>query len=356
MKQKRLFTCCAALFTLCLMSISCTSKSSERPLAKFEPADGHCYLFVGQEAEAIGGYDSLTGYIDHFQAPYGITIYTNFRKDDTSYDHTYTGLDGLTSAANWGAGICYADKQLMAPALDGCAIAIGLELVNHEQDVAAGLCDSNILGLGEWISKYNDRQVFLRIGYEFDGHAWNHYEAKAYVAAFRRIVDKLREMHVDNVAFVWQCIGAGSTSEDLVNYFPGDDYVDWCGYSHFRDGTSPAMLDFARQHKKPVFIAEATPMFRQQEGKAVSLHLNNSDEASRAWDEWFAPLFQLIDDNPDLIKALSYINCHWEVQPMWQDGGIFSQIDARLQTSESVSKRWNQYMGNGLFVLGASKK
>lgn len=134
-----------------LCAIACTNKKSSVNYAKFEPEDGKCLVFIGQDMEAIGGIEGKEGYVNFFGTPAGITIYTNIRPGDVSYGYTYQGLDGLTSNANWGAGNCFADAQLASPLLKGCDVAIGLELVNHEEKVASGEHDSYIIRLGEWI-------------------------------------------------------------------------------------------------------------------------------------------------------------------------------------------------------------
>ncbi len=331
------------------VALSCATEQTtteQSTLAKYEPADGKCILFVGQDIGATGGGDTVKGYVDYYDVPAGITIYTNIRPGDTSYGYTYNGLDGLISNADWGAGDCYADKLFSQERFKDCAVAIGLELVNHEQKVASGEHDSYIYSLGNWI-RQSGRPVFLRIGYEFDGHPWNHYEADAYVAAFRRIRDIFTAEGIDNVTYVWQSKGAGSTDEDLKNYYPGDEYVDWCAYSQFAGGRCQKMIDLAREKGKPVLIAEATPMFRD----AKSVQLDDPKDAEKAWNGWFADLFATINENPDVVKGVSYINCEWNSQKMWNSGnGIFGQIDARLQGSDEISAAWKEIIAGENFV------
>lgn len=319
--------------------------------ARFEPEDGKCLVFVGQELEAVGGVAGYDGYVDHFGTPAGITIYTNLRPGDTSYGYTYRGLDGLRFESDWGAGICHADRQLASPALAGCDIAIGLELVNHEGRVARGEHDGLIEDLACWIKGTGDRRVFLRIGYEFDGHAWNHYDPEEYVMAFRRIHDMFDSLEVDNVAYVWQSAGTNKDMEDIMSYYPGDEYVDWFAYSHFAAGRSQIMIDLAREHGKPVFIAEATPMFSRRGVPAVELDLSDPKQADKAWRTWFSELFATIEDNRDVVKAVSYINCNWPEQPMWQaDTNMFSKINARLQDSPDISRRWKAKMSDPAYI------
>ena len=60
----------------------CCSRYGMSADGKFEPQDGKCLVFVGQELEAVGGVDGFDGYIDHFGTPAGITIYTNLQCPD----------------------------------------------------------------------------------------------------------------------------------------------------------------------------------------------------------------------------------------------------------------------------------
>ena len=306
--------------------------------AKFEPDDGECLFFIGQDLGAIGGLkDYNDGDVDHFPVPAGITAYTNFRPGDESFGHTYKGLDGVTTTDNWGAGDCNMQLILDDPKFAHCVLAIGLELVNHEGATARGDRDSMIVALGSWIKGLGERPVFLRIGYEFDGHAWNHYDREEYLKAFKRIHHMFDSLNVENVAYVWQSTGNGSDQEELANWYPGDEYVDWCGYSYF---TNPdeEMLTFARKHNKPVFIAELSPVLPGDKGDES--YLSNPEIAKHAWETWFTKFFNLLNENEDLIKAFSYINVDWYTQAMWKVNEVFDNVDSRIQKSEYVSQKW----------------
>ncbi|MEL6850619.1 MAG: glycosyl hydrolase, partial [Bacteroidota bacterium] len=232
--------------TLCLaglLSLSSCQPAAEQTtgpapaqaaLAKFEPPAGKCLLFVGQELEAIGGLEAYSdGYYDHFEAPGGFTMYTNFRPGDESFGHIYKGVDGVKTTDDWGDSPSNMSLQIADEDFAHSALAIGLELVNHTDEIAAGVHDSLILELGTFLQSLGRRPVFLRIGYEFDGHAWNHYNREEYLGSFHRIKDMYDSMGIDNIAYVWQCTGWGSDYEALEAWYPGDEYVDWCGYSHF---------------------------------------------------------------------------------------------------------------------------
>ncbi len=310
-------------------------------LAKFEPADGKCLFFIGQDLGAVGGLATYNnGYCDYFDPPAGFTTYTNLSPGDQSFGYTNNGNDGLKRVSNWGAGDVCAQCLVDDPDFKYSAISIGLSIVNHEKAIAKGKHDELIKELALWIKGLGQRPVFLRIGYEFDGWEWNHYTKKHYLAAWKHIHNMFNEMTVSNVAFVWQSKGVGSNQKILEDWYPGDDLVDWCGYSYFGN-PDEEMLTFARKHKKPVFIAEATPVF-QIDNLYFNTQLTDTKIAERAWKQWFIPFFDTINQNSDVIKAFSYINVNWSIQPMWINNPTFQKVDSRIQASDLISKKWTE--------------
>lgn len=317
--------------------------SLDRSLAKFEPADGQCLFFIGQDLGAIGGLDKYTkGYCDAFEMPVGFTTYTNFSPGGESFGFIAQGNDGIKSKANWGAGDNCAQCVIDDSDFQYSLVSIGLSLVDHEKAVAKGDRDHLIRELGDWIKGLGKRPVFLRIGYEFDGWGWNHYKKKHYLGAWERIHSIFTKMEVNNVAFVWQSKGAGTNQETLEEWYPGDELVDWCGYSYFGK-PDEEMLVFARKHQKPVFIAEATPVF-EMDGLYFDTRLSHPKIAERAWEQWFIPFLKTIHDNADIIKAFSYINVNWSEQAMWVINPTFQQVDSRIQVSEFISEKWRAEM------------
>ena len=320
--------------------------SNTRQRAKFEPEDGKCILFAGQELTAIGGVEGYEdGYFNHFRIPGGFTMYTNFSPGDTSFGHVLKGVDGVFETDQWGDTPSNMSLQIADEDFRHSALAIGLAMVNHEKEVANGERDALIKKLGEFLLSLGDRPVFLRIGYEFSG-AWNHYDREDYVKAYKRIKDSYDEMGIKNVAYVWQSHGWEEPMDLLEAWYPGDEYVDWCSYSFFSRFDETNMIEFARKHGKPVFIAEATPTISTEtvktNGKTKETILSNPAQAEEAWEKWFIPFFKTIEENGDVVKAVSYINAHWKAAPMWFDNPTFQDVDARLQTSEFISEKWKE--------------
>ncbi len=340
------------LITACKSSIEDAKESNS--LAKYEPEEGKCLLFVGQEMEAIGGLEKYNdGYLDHFKTPAGFTMYVKIRPGDEEFGFTYTGLDGIFSSDDWGDSPSHLALQIADPDYKNMALAIGLEMVNHEKAIASGDRDTFVDMLGEWIQSLGDRPVFLRIGYEFSG-SWNHYDREAYIAAYQRIKDRYDEQGIDNVAYVWQSHGSDEPLELLESWYPGDAYVDWCGYSFFSRFDEANMIEFARSKNKPVFIAEATPTISTEttriNGKTKNTDLNIKSQADEAWEKWFIPFFNTIEENQDVVKAISYINCFWKSHPMWVDNPTFQGVDARLHVNQEIADKWKSKINNKRYI------
>lgn len=304
------------LISLLMLLTSCAAAQEE---------EKRVMLFIGQDLGAIGGLEGYNeGYIDTFGMPDGVTTYTNL-----------PSLSGLYTLDNWGSGDVCAQMYVNASTFDGVNMALGLHLVGHLAPTAKGVYQSSIKRLGEFIAN-SGRTVYLRIGYEFDG-SWNAYDPDEYVLAFRKIVDTLHEMGVTNFQTVWQSSGNG-TAQHLLQWYPGDDYVDWMGYSYFTgSGTviGKGILQLAREHGKPVFIAESTPKSNLSAGNGRLL-----------WMLWYEPFLKHIETNSDVIGAISYINCNWNEQPMWKGQGWG---DSRIQVNEEITAKWLEVLNNGVF-------
>ena len=114
---------------------------------------------------------------------------------------------------------------------------------------------------------------------------------------------------------------------------PGDDFVDWLAVSWFPwarsedEAIAAAARDevaaFARQHRKPLMIAEAAPKSYFEA------------DAPDAWKGWHARVLEWIARND--VKAYSYINQDWSAMPQWQAGcGGGDWGNTRVQKPGSV--------------------
>jgi hypothetical protein len=345
------------------------------------PTQDRQLLIIGQDMSSVTAYVKS----GQFPPPGGVTTYLAFYQLLSSNHPAHGALGenrhGEPTGFNvdWGAGRLNANSAALG--FRQSSLVIGLSIAEGNAGSIWAKGGLGAIGRGEHDDKIQrlakfckdiDKPVYLRIGYEFDG-AWNRgYEnTSAYIAAFRRIVDGLRRAGANKVAFVWQAsaspiddvIDAGQ--ERIEDWYPGDDYVDWMGLSWFlRADESPQqaitqrqladeVLGFARARGKPVMIAESAPqgydleqLTRANSGPlrdgaaGQSLQQKTADEI---WQEWFAPFFDYIDVNRDVIRAVAYINADWDSQSMW--GAPYNQGywgDSRIQANPTISERWRQ--------------
>ena len=295
---------------------------------KFSPEDGKKLLIVGQDLGAVGGLDNYSdGYVDNVEChlPAGVTSYTSL-----------PSLNGLTNLANWGSGDVRAQAYLEDLTFSNTFIVIGLYVSGSLNGIADGFFNSSIRTFANWVKDQN-RPVFIRIGYEFEG-PWNNHNPTQYKNAWRQIVHIFDEEEVHNAAYVWQ--SAGLNYSNISNWYPGDEYVNWVGYSHF-DGFNmgQSIRDFAEEHDKPIMIAEATPR--------VDLKIGDGE---MHWLNWYLPLFESIYAN-DRIKALAYINVNWDEQPMWAGQGWG---DSRVQVNDFVKETWENEIKKDPWITASS--
>jgi hypothetical protein len=340
-------------------------------------------LIVGQDLGAIRGYMAS----DCCPQPDGLTAYLDFY--DILKDGDFGGLgidaDGSDSGFefDWDAGPVSALRTATEFGVDG--LAIGLSITENEhpgglQGIVDGDYDAEILQLAKFAGLIRG-PIYLRIGYEFDG-AWNegYEDAEKYIAAWHRIVDVLRDTGVSNIEYVWQA--SASTTDDVIDgghdditqWYPGDDYVDWMAFSWFMNPHETVqvesayepltpleltveVLDFARERGKPVMIAEAAPQAIDLKERFMAHHVGIWDGPSgegrvemtddAIWDFWFQPTFDLMSEHADIIHALAYINADWDSQAMWGPpyaNGFWG--DTRLEVNEELARRFTDAVEN----------
>ncbi len=114
--------------------------------------------------------------------------------------------------------------------------------------------------------------IIMRFAHEMDG-AWMPWQvgkfgnsAKRFIAAWRHIVTVFRNVGATNVRWLWSPYHPTDWS---VNFYPGDKYVDYVGFTglNWADGKRPwqsmralyakPMHALAQFSKRPVIVAEA---------------------------------------------------------------------------------------------------
>ena len=367
------------LAVLVALSPACASTRQVdlTPVSQHQPAAERLF-FIGQDLDALRGYHRSECCVPAD----GVTAYMSLYRllDGADYGGLGYSPDGLLlePEGNWGAGNVGAWQS--ATEFGPPHLAVGLFIAENEvpgglAQIIAGERDAEIAHLAQFM-KSVPGQVFLRIGYEFDG-TWNTGQdnTENYIGAYRHIVDELRANGVTNGVYVWQA-GASIVDdiieqkhEDIAAWYPGDAYVDWAALSWFTrpdevpivgaeyiPATSRTLSDevvaFARERGKPVMIAEASPQgfdIKDQFEAFITPILDGPSGEGRTpmtadeiWQAWYAPLFDWMNANQDAVKALAYINVDWDSQPMWgapYESGYWG--DSRLETNREIAERFN---------------
>jgi len=312
---------------------------------KFVPPAGQTLLIIGQDTQSIDDYVRSVALV-----PAGAAGYTSLSK-----------LEGLHETADYGSGPHNLDY--LSAAYPQSVLVLGLDLVNFLPQVDSGQADPAIDSLLEALSAYQ-RPVFLRFGYEFDG-PWNHYRPDQYVSAWRHFYKRMQTKGVASVALVWQsaawCYGTYG-DHPLEAWYPGDDFVDWIGLSYFVQVADcegrpfDKILAFAREHQKPLMLAESTPQRYSLSDLNFSLAGASftPKTADEVWNEWYRPFFDFIHKQADIICAVAYINANWDSQPMWSKPYRNAYWgDSRVQANEVIQERWLAEV-NQPFWLNAS--
>lgn len=287
----------------------------------------------------------------------------------------------VTNTPNLGSGPVNAYKAYFD--FDASHLSLGVSFAEVRSQgaikrIPAGGYDYQIDQLAQFLSRIPGT-VYLRPGYEFDA-AWHRgYNNPAdHVAAYRYIIDRLRSRDIGDVQFVWQAAtsivddGLEQRRENVMDWYPGDDYVDWIGITwHTGIDQRPTstsevqltslheqaltLVEMAREKRIPVMIAEATP---------AGFNLSSGDRAyhsivvdgvpgkgrepvtSRSiWEYWYLPMFDFMDRHVDVIRGLTYHNAYWDKQPRWgppYERGYWG--DSRLENNSLLGTYFSMRM------------
>lgn len=227
---------------------------------KFAPPTGRALLIVGQDPKSVDAYFDAT-----VTAPGGVAVNTPLPISGTG------------------------DLDYLVGKYPNSILSIGIDLKGSIDTMT----DASIDALLDVLIAY-DRPIFIRLGYGFDDPS-NRVEPDAYVSAWKKFHERIQAKGAalsvskgsSNVALVWE--STSCEESNISDWYPGDEVVDWVGVSYCDGKSAESRLQFAREHFKPVMLtAASTPR--------------------AGWDEWFMPFFQFVNDNNDIVRAVTYIN------------------------------------------------
>lgn len=212
-----------------------------------------------------------------------------------------------------------------------------------------GITDEGIRLVGEAIREFKG-PVFADLEGEFETDFRD--RPQEYVALYRKVHDAWDRLGVKNVAYVWHSIGdlahgqrrrPNMTMGELLDFYPGDRYVDWFGISMFfgpQVQAASQLVQMARQRGKPVALIE------------FGHRSPNAWNWDGTWEGWYAPAFRLIESWD--IKLVGYSNYGdaYAKSPRATPGDPF--VDTRMdRMSPDIQENWGLMMRSPRF-RGAS--
>ncbi|RBP51182.1 glycosyl hydrolase [Arenicella xantha] len=290
--------------------------------------DGSVMMFAGQSREEFANYlfrVCVNG--AECPVPAGAAFYTSL--DAQGFDSPHANAQGDNHQDMW----------FLTQVADGLSVQIGLWLgADQLAAIGAGQTRTKIDLLASKLGALK-RPIYLRVGYEFDG-PHNNYQPELFIKAYIEIAKRMRQE--SNVHLVWHSYAMLPTfqGQDILAWYPGDEYVDWIGLSFFQvtdEGfhTGPnreRVLEVARQKNKPVMIGEASAIRYTARQKTL--------RGQAYWDYWYKPFFDLIESH-DEIKAASIINVNWDSQ---RQHAILSWGDSQIDSDPIVLMNWRAKM------------
>ena len=253
---------------------------------KFAPPTGRAILLVGQDARSVDAYFDAT-----VTAPGGLALNTSLQ------------LNNLK------------DLDYLAGKYPKSLLSVGVDLRDSIKEVADGAADTKIDALLEALIAYN-RPVFVRLGYGFDASS-NGYEPDAYVAAWKKFHERMQAKGSTNVALVWESVACEESG--LAAWYPGDAFVDWVGMSYCDGAPVETALQFAREHFKPVMLTQSAP-----------------GNSNGNWNESFAPFFNFVNDNNDVVRAVTHIDI----------------AESDLPRNEEILRQWKEETKGSFWLRG----
>lgn len=114
---------------------------------------------------------------------------------------------------------------------------------------AAGEYDDYYRTLAGELVDADQGHAVLRVGWEFNlaGSRWATPDTESFIAYWRRIVESMRSVEGQRFRFDWNVNNGDGNRYDALDYYPGDDVVDYIGVDVYdqsgRDGTYPYPVD-----------------------------------------------------------------------------------------------------------------
>jgi len=211
------------------------------------------------------------------------------------------------------------------------------------REVADGNADASIDSVASGIVQY-PHTMFLAVWHEPENDQRIRGTPADYVAMYRHVVTRLRDLGVANVVYVMNFIGFSGWADVVGDFYPGDDVVDWIAYDPYGSATHPdfgAVLNDTTE-TWPGFYAWATakapdkPLMLAEWG----IDLDHQPHAAEILDGGV----RLLQQRFPQIKALVYWNDH-AAQP----DGVVVRLDHRTALGAAYAQAYRRFANQTYF-------
>ncbi|MEY9894448.1 hypothetical protein ABIA31_008134 [Catenulispora sp. MAP5-51] len=195
-----------------------------------------------------------------------------------------------------------------------------IPLVNWEpfdvnfDDIVSGGLDAAIQARAAAAAQAG-KKFFLDFAAEMnEEEGWGGHDPAKYIAAWRHIHDIFTAAGATNVVWAW-CPNVTDSADapPAMDYYPGDDYVDWTGVDGYNWGTSDPSFTWQSFHD---VFADIYPRLAAK-GKPIIIGEMASDEAGGSKAQWIDGVIPTLKADFPLIKAVVWFDIdkerHWQI-------------------------------------------
>lgn len=214
------------------------------------------------------------------------------------------------------------------------------EIINGDWDT---YLTSWALGLQSWLNNRTeeDPRVMIRFGHEFNGN-WYAYsdDPTQFVAAWQYIHDLFDVYGLNSsIEWIWCPNNVNVDSvNDITQYYPGDNYVDWTGIDGYNWGSNYSWSQWktfedvfaniyltltSNYPTKPILLAEVSSTNPDDIPSASWGQDGNNDDAGNDTNLWMQNMMDELPLHFPAVRAVSVFNVNKELG--WALYGTTSQ-------------------------------
>ncbi len=192
--------------------------------------------------------------------------------------------------------------------------------------------------------------IFLRFAHEMNGnwYPWSGYlngqasGPSRFISAWRHVYNIFKTAGATNVTFVWNVNVTsvpGDSWNDIENYYPGDDYVDWIGIDGYNWG---AVTDTSGtttwQDFDSIFYSVCSSLSLAHPRKPIMIGEFASAEDGGSKASWVTNAFDALKAKYSSVKLYNWLN-------------INKERDWRVESSSGSTSSFKASMSDATYYL-----